>query len=116
MIRPGVFFFGMMIPLAAVALVVYGFWELSRSRNGDRSTVGGAGEEVSNGSARLILDERFARGELDADEYVQRRALLDGTVPSPPNVTAGVSTYVDVGSGHADSEPESEMHDSDSYD
>lgn len=116
MIRPGVFFFGMIIPLAAVALVVYGFWELSRSRNGDRSTAGGVGEEMSTGSARLILDERFARGELDADEYVQRRALLDGTVPSPPNVMAGAPAHVDVGSGRADSEPEPEMNDPDSYD
>ncbi len=27
--------------------------------------------------ARRILDERFARGEIDAEEYVQRRDLLD---------------------------------------
>jgi putative membrane protein len=28
-------------------------------------------------AARRILDERFARGEIDAEEYVQRRDLLD---------------------------------------
>ncbi len=29
--------------------------------------------------AMRILDERFARGEIDADEYAHRRELLDGT-------------------------------------
>ncbi len=28
-------------------------------------------------SARAILDERYARGEIDADEYKRRRADLD---------------------------------------
>ncbi len=27
--------------------------------------------------ARRLLDERFARGEIDADDYAQRRDLLD---------------------------------------
>lgn len=88
MIRPGVFFFGVLIPLAVLALVVYGVWELARSRGevGGGTVVG----EAPSGSARLILDERFARGEVDADEYVHRRALLDGTVPSPPLGAVGV--------------------------
>lgn len=30
----------------------------------------------SSGDAQQILDERFARGELDADEYRQRRDAL----------------------------------------
>lgn len=30
----------------------------------------------SEGSADLILDERFARGEIDADEYLARRIAL----------------------------------------
>jgi putative membrane protein len=29
-------------------------------------------------SAAAILDERFARGEIDADEYTQRKATLHG--------------------------------------
>lgn len=29
-------------------------------------------------SARAILDERYARGEIDDDEYRRRRTLLDG--------------------------------------
>ena len=30
----------------------------------------------SGGEARRILDERFARGEIEADEYARRRDLL----------------------------------------
>ena len=29
--------------------------------------------------ARAILDARFARGEIDTDDYRQRRNVLDGT-------------------------------------
>ncbi|UDY34888.1 SHOCT domain-containing protein [Dermatobacter hominis] len=84
MFAPGVFIFGVLIPLAVVALIAYGVWELARSRQ-EPAVVGGvASGPVASASARTILDERFARGEVDADEYVRRRALLDGTVPSPP--------------------------------
>jgi putative membrane protein len=31
----------------------------------------------SSSTARLVLDERFARGEIDADDYRARRELLD---------------------------------------
>ena len=35
--------------------------------------------------ARQILDGRFARGEIDADEYEQRRRILDGAAqPTRP--------------------------------
>jgi putative membrane protein len=85
--RPGVFLFGLLIPLAIIALVAYGIWELSRSRTTTPATA------APSGSARAVLDERFARGDIDAEEYVQRRALLDGTAvvtPGPP-ATAGVA-------------------------
>lgn len=36
---------------------------------------GHAGHQ-GDGSADLILDERFARGEIDADEYLARRIAL----------------------------------------
>ena len=32
----------------------------------------------SDANARTILDERFARGEIDAEEYTRRRDLLSG--------------------------------------
>jgi putative membrane protein len=93
MFEPGVFIFGVLIPIAVVALVAYGVWELVRSR--DDGTVAVAGVPsgtVPSASARTILDERFARGEVDVDEYVRRRALLDGTVPSPPVDVAAMAT------------------------
>lgn len=97
--HPGMFVFGVIVPLMIVVLVVYGVWELARSRGDGAAVVGTAGGPSV--AARAILDERFARGELDAPEYVQRRALLDGTVVSPPveadavyvpNPTAGVES------------------------
>lgn len=83
MFGPGTFIFGVLIPLAVVVLVAYGIWELVRSRDVTPSLAGGQGA-AAPGPARTILDERFARGEIDVDEYVRRRALLDGSVPSPP--------------------------------
>lgn len=83
--RPGVFLFAILIPLAIVALIAYGIWELSRSRAIAPAT--GVAAPAAAGSARAVLDDRFARGEIDAEEYVQRRALLDGTplvTPAPP--------------------------------
>ena len=35
-------------------------------------------EASSSGSASQILDERFARGEIDEDEYRRRRDMLQG--------------------------------------
>ena len=36
--------------------------------------------DTSQTSAAAILDERFARGEIDADEYTQRKATLQGSI------------------------------------
>jgi putative membrane protein len=46
------------------ALIVFGVWAVRRFT--DRSS----------GSARRILEERFARGEIDADEFQRQRDLL----------------------------------------
>jgi putative membrane protein len=88
MFGPGAFIFGVLIPLVVVALVIFGVWELARSR--ERTLADGAvvGGYAVSGTARSILDERFARGDVDTEEYVRRRALLDGTVPSPPQTVA----------------------------
>jgi putative membrane protein len=37
---------------------------------------GGGGQTRGSGSARQVLDERFARGEIDRDEYEEKRRLL----------------------------------------
>ena len=84
MFGPGMLIFGVLIPIAVVALIAYGVWELARSREPQPAVVAGGAGLPASASARSILDERFARGEVDVNEYVQRRALLDGTVPSPP--------------------------------
>lgn len=48
------------------ALVVLGIWAVRRfSERGDSST-------------RRILEERFARGEIDAEEFRSRLAALEG--------------------------------------
>jgi len=39
----------------------------------------GGGVERSARSARNILDERYARGEIDRDEYVKRKQDIAGT-------------------------------------
>lgn len=36
----------------------------------------GTGADPGSLAARRILDERYARGEIDEDEYLRRRALL----------------------------------------
>ena len=95
-IRPGFFFLGFLLPLVVIALVVYGIYERYRSR----STAPVPSVAAGAASARVVLDERFARGEIDAEEYVQRRTLLDGSPvvtpagpPSePPTAAAPVAT------------------------
>ncbi|HEY5186981.1 MAG TPA: SHOCT domain-containing protein [Actinomycetes bacterium] len=61
-------FFG----LVAVLLV----WAWSRRPS---TPVGGPAAPTGKGSsARVILDERFARGEIDEEEYRRRRTLMEG--------------------------------------
>jgi putative membrane protein len=50
-------------------------WLVFRLVRGDHSQ---DSKPAGSGSARTILDERFARGDIDADEYRQRRQALNG--------------------------------------
>lgn len=59
---------GWTLMLAWWVLVVAGIVWLVRSVS--------HGEQTNPDSARRILDERFARGELSAEEYNQRRDTL----------------------------------------
>ena len=52
-----------------LALLGYLAYRIVQTRGLERSA-------ARNGSARRILDERLARGEIDADEYRRRADLL----------------------------------------
>lgn len=60
-----------LIMLAFWALVVFCIVALFRATSSSSSRDRGA-----EGQARRILDERFARGQIDAQEYHSRRSLL----------------------------------------
>jgi putative membrane protein len=56
--------------LVGAVLALKHFWHALDRRHG-----GGGG---GSAQARAILDERYARGEIDREEYLKRRADLDG--------------------------------------
>jgi len=61
-------------------LIIAGIVALVRYLGGTRQGGHGHGGQTSNGSgqasAEELLAERFARGEIDAEEYTSRRELL----------------------------------------
>ena len=74
----GAGFWVMLVVMLVLLIAVLAFLYLLATRSG---AVGGrdrdAGEKASE-SAQRLLDERFARGEIDEDEYRRRRAVLQG--------------------------------------
>lgn len=67
----------MLIWLALIALVVWLVVRYTPSRASGRDHPTAPTEEAdTTGSARRILAERYARGELDTDEHTQRLAAL----------------------------------------
>jgi len=66
----GGWLFMVILPIAVVALVV---WALSTSGKAFWARGDQAGKERS---ALQLLEERFARGEIDREEFEQRRAIL----------------------------------------
>ena len=61
---------GLVWLLVLVAIAGLVVWLVVRASNPSSAT----GSDT--GSARRILAERFARGEIDEDEYIRRRDLL----------------------------------------
>lgn len=85
LVGPGALILGFLLPVAIVALVAYGAFELLRARTVDGAAVAGGPSAAPVGpssTALGILDERFARGEIDAEDYVQRRSLLSPAAPT----------------------------------
>jgi putative membrane protein len=67
-----------MTTVAFWAVVVFGIVALFRGTRDGGSRDGGSrpGQRDDEDSAQRILEERFARGEIDADEYRQRSQVL----------------------------------------
>lgn len=62
---------------AVMTLTMLGFWALVIW--GVTTLIRGTGGSAGHArNAEDILDERFARGEIDEDEFLQRRELLRG--------------------------------------
>jgi putative membrane protein len=60
--------------LLFVTLVVAGLWLVGRAISGGPSRA----SDRPGSSARTILEERFARGEIDRDEFEERSRILEG--------------------------------------
>jgi putative membrane protein len=64
----GMAIFGWLFMMLMVSLVVWLVWSATRRP--------GSSHEVRS-SAGKLLDERYARGEIDRDEYLQRKTDLE---------------------------------------
>lgn len=76
--------FGMTVGMVAfwgllIALAVLVYRAFSNGASGRQSSNGPTGAA----DPRQILAERYARGEIDEDEYQRRLATLTGTAPRP---------------------------------
>jgi putative membrane protein len=73
--------------MAFLALLIWAVYALvtGTTRRGGEPERG----EQQPGSARRILDERLARGEIDAEEYQRLREMLDGGTGRSPTGTGG---------------------------
>ncbi len=73
---PFAVFLVLLLLAAAVGLVVLFVRQERMKRHGRLASAGGASASFE---ALRILDERFAKGEIDAEDYKVRRDLLRGT-------------------------------------
>lgn len=63
--------------LLFLALLLGGIWLIGRAVKGG-SPVAEDGSDRPSPRAIAVLEERFARGEIDQEEFEQRRQALDG--------------------------------------
>lgn len=72
----------LLLIVGVLLLAVLGIWSFSAGgrRGGSAGSPDGRGAGLggSGGTPREILDERFARGELTAEEYQERLNILKG--------------------------------------
>jgi putative membrane protein len=73
---PGWGIVGGLVSLAFVVLVVVLVASLIRNRSG-------AGPTAASSAIR-ILEERYARGDISREEFLERRAALTGSPKTPP--------------------------------
>jgi len=80
--------FGIMVFLGLILVIGAVVWAISRGNHSggqgqygaDRTSQPQPGSGPGSSKARQMLDERYARGEIDAQEYRDRRdALSEGT-------------------------------------
>jgi putative membrane protein len=70
-------FFGVFLLIFIVLAVVWALAMFARTRDHRHHMAGSPPPKpVEDSSALRILDERFAKGEIDADEYTTRKDLL----------------------------------------
>lgn len=77
----GGWLFMLVFLLLLVALVVGIVLVLLRSTGGLRSSTGAGasgGGSMASSTAQQVLDERYARGEIEEEEYLRRRSVLRG--------------------------------------
>ena len=77
----GGWLFMLIFLLLLVALVIGIVLVVLRSTGGLRSSTGAgtsAAGSMASSTAQQVLDERYARGEIDEEEYLRRRSVLRG--------------------------------------
>ena len=67
-----------LVAVLILAVLVGALIVLSRRASGPRGS-------VAPTSAKELLDQRYARGEIDDDEYFRRLSLLDSTRTQSPD-------------------------------
>ncbi len=81
----GMMWFGLLMMLFGllilIGIVLLGIWAITRFTGVDRR---GAGSPANSpDDPLLILQRRYARGEIDREEYERVRSDLSGTTKSP---------------------------------